>query len=160
MDYNYTLKYYQEEFDEVVKTYHEIMKGNNAASLILKWAIENNIADNIFCNLSADLSFYWIEGLKTIYEKLYWCLYNNGCVIFLKTDGTYSWYIFFDDGCNYSETLPETVHIPFGVKHTAKVIDATYSPFEFMDKWEESIFNLKNRRTNWKNAKDYEIPDW
>jgi hypothetical protein len=29
-----------------------------------------------------------------------------------------------------------------------------------MIQWEESNPHIKNRRTNWKNAKDYEIPDW
>jgi hypothetical protein len=155
----YTLEYYQNEFDEAVKTYHEIMRGENEASMILKWAIENNISDNIFCNLSADMSFFWIEGLKTIYNKLHWCLYDDGSVLFLKTER--SAYIIFDDSYNYSEVLPESIDKPsYGLFSTEKIIYRIYSPFEFMIQWEESNSHIKNRRTNWKNAKDYEIPGW
>jgi hypothetical protein len=156
----YTLEYYQNQFNEAVKTFLEIMKGENEASMILKWAIENNIADTIFCNLSSDMTFLWIQGLEAIYNKLHWCLYDDGRVMFLKTE--HSAYIFFDDAYNYSEVLPESIDKPFGMFSlipTEKVIREIYSPIEFMLLWELDNNHIISRRTNWKYAKEYKIPD-
>jgi hypothetical protein len=43
MAYHHTLEHYKEQFKEAEDQYNEMMKGDNAASVLMKWFVENDV---------------------------------------------------------------------------------------------------------------------
>lgn len=138
MSYYHTLEYYQEQIAQAEKKYIEIMKGDNAASVLMKWFVENDITE-IFYPISWTEKTNTLEGFVELYQQLWWCLYDDGSLIFMDTDR--GPIIYFDCGLNFSEELPEELPINSIWCHTVQVkglVDSSVGyVWGFMKAWEE-----------------------
>jgi hypothetical protein len=148
---SYSLEDYKNQFESAVKEYHEMMKGENMASVLMKWIIENNIS-TIFMPRQWDESVFTLEELMKLYSHLHWCLYDDGSVIFMDTSK--GPIIYFDCEYNYSEGLPEELPHPLYGDKTIKVNgyveDSGEFPWSFMKAWEERHDYLIKHRSKFK----------
>lgn len=145
----YSLENYETQFNAAKKTYEEIHRAENEASVLMKWFIENNISDNIFYNTAPGENVLTLENLVKLYHTLHWSLYDDGGVIFMKTER--SPVIFFDHKGEYSEKLPETISHHFLPNSPIKVEGEMYTIFEFIEEWESKNQELLKHRPNYKS---------
>lgn len=148
----YSLEQYKEQFETAEKEYHEMMKGENLASVLMKWIVENNICSTIFYPLHWGENIFTLEKFIELYKHLFWCLYDDGSVIFMDTSN--GPIIYFDCGGNYSEELPEELPHPLHYGETIKVNgwieDNDGFLWSFMKSWEESHTHLIERQSRFK----------
>ena len=137
MSYYHTLEYYQEQIAQAEKKYIEIMKGDNAASVLMKWFVENDITE-IFYPLSWTEKTNTLEGFVELYQQLWWCLYDDGSLIFMDTDR--GPIIYFGCRLNYPEQLPKELQ-NLSINKRLNVRGLVNSSLEyvwgFMKAWEE-----------------------
>jgi hypothetical protein len=96
---NNSLKQYQEQFKEAEEQYIVMMKGDNAASVLMKWVVENEVTD-IFYPLIWDEKTNTLEGFVELYRHLRWCLYDDGIVDFYNTErGPVIYFGWEEDDC-------------------------------------------------------------
>jgi hypothetical protein len=96
------IEYYESNFEAAKVIYHEIMKGDNDASILFKWMITNEINPyEIFHESSYASMVSTLEGMVGLYRTLYHALYDDGDVTFVKTSGTSPKIVFVFKNENY-----------------------------------------------------------
>lgn len=150
----YSIDEYKEQFENAVEEYHEMMKGENMASVLMKWIIENNVCPTIFYPLHWQKYIFTLEKLIELYRHLHWCLYDDGSVIFMDTSN--GPIIYFDCRYNYSEELPEELPHPLYESDIIKVNGYVEGEdgfvWSFMKSWEERhdyIIKSRSRFKEW-----------
>ena len=135
MSHNHTLQHYQEQFKEAEGQYIKMMKGDNAASVLMKWFVENEVT-NIFYPLVWTEKTNTLEGLVELYLQLRWCLYDDGTVDFYKTDhGPVIYFGWESDECLIE--IPKPWRLAGKLQVTGFVDFSVGWPWGFMKAWEE-----------------------
>jgi hypothetical protein len=112
-----------------------MMKGDNAASVLMKWVVENEVT-NIFYPLIWTEKTNTLEGFVELYRHLWWCLYDDGTVDFYNTDyGPVIYFGWEPDECLIE--LPKPWPIPGKLRVTGFVDFSVGWPWGFMKAWEE-----------------------
>jgi hypothetical protein len=135
MAYHHTLEHYKEQFKEAEDQYIEMMKGDNAASVLMKWVVENEVTD-IFYPLIWDEKTNTLEGFVELYRHLRWCLYDDGIVDFYNTErGPVIYFGWEEDDCLIE--LPQKWPLQGKSRVTGFVDFSVGWPWGFMKAWEE-----------------------
>lgn len=145
------LEEYKKSFAEAEEKYHEIMKGENEAAVLLKWMIENDINPySVFHETSYASYMETLEGLATLYHLLCHSLYDDGDITFVKNN--YYPVILF---AYKNESYFQTHYDKFVQSNCEKQMTITgycdnvheyITEYESCDKmWKERVANLQKR---------------
>lgn len=131
------LEDYEASFNAAKEKYHEIMKAENDAAVLLKWMIEEDINpweifhDPAFASLTSNL-----EGLIGLYQTLNHALYDDGDVTFIKTEGTSPKIMFlWRNEKNFLDIYNRNVQQ--GVEHIFEITGYLDNVQEFIKEYEE-----------------------
>ena len=132
---NNTLKQYQDQFKEAEEQYIEMMKGDNAASVLMKWVVENEVTDIFYPLIWAEKP-NTLEGFMELYSHLRWCLYDDGIVDFYNTErGPVIYFGWEEEECLIE--LPQRWPLQGKSRVTGFVDFSVGWPWGFMKAWEE-----------------------
>jgi hypothetical protein len=141
---NNTLKQYQEQFKEAEEQYIVMMKGDNAASVLMKWVAENEVTDIFYPLIWAEKP-NTLEGFMELYRHLRWCMYDDGIVDFYNTErGPVIYFGWEEEECLIE--LPQRWPLQGKSRVTGYVDFSVGWPWGFMKAWEERhVYLIKNR---------------
>jgi hypothetical protein len=123
------------------------MKGENDASTLMKWVIKNNVSSTIFMPYVWQGKTLTLEGLIEIYKQLYWSIYDDGVVTFVKTNG--GPIIYFNCYDIFGENLPENLPNPTFPDLFVKFEGTFTNVFDFMKEWEEKQHSSHEEWFQW-----------
>jgi hypothetical protein len=80
------IDHYEQNFNKAKQLYHEIMKGENDAALLIKWLIESDTNPwQVFHEGASQTAT--LEGLIGLYYTIHHAIYDDGEITFVKTSG-------------------------------------------------------------------------